>query len=358
MSREPAHAPTAGRVLELLPAHGLLTPTPIAWAVRGLLELDSLAEVSGEAGSYKTFVVLGWACAIATGRDWFGHRVHPGPVLLFVGEGRNGLSRRFLAWTRDGGVSLDTAPLFVSNMAAALTDQTRAAELVAVVAEFMRTHGAPVLILFDTLNRNFGPADENSTADMTAAVAVLDELRAMTGACVCVVHHVGHGDKSRGRGSSVLYGALDAAYLVERDPDGIVRLTARKMKDADLPEPMAFRPVVVDLGLRDDEGAPVTSAVLHASAWTPPPATGKAGRGRHQTAALRLLAEAIERHRANVERSGRDPDQARVALDTWRDLCAEAGIDRRRFAEVLRSLTNTGKVRSAHGFVELGESYV
>ncbi|HUH49034.1 MAG TPA: AAA family ATPase [Mycoplana sp.] len=366
--RENAHVPAdtaesdgsdnPTRALQLLPASMVLTPAPIAWAVRGLLERNSLAEFSGEAGSFKTFAVVDLACSIVTGRDWCGHSVDAGPVLLFIGEGRAGLGRRLQAWSIANNTPLDHAPLFVSNHAAALTDEVRAAELVAVVAEFQRAHGAPMLIVFDTLNRNFGPADENSTADMTRAVATLDELREMTAAAVLVVHHVGHGDKSRGRGSSVLFGALDAAYLVEKDESGIVRLTARKMKDADAPEPMAFRPETVELGFTDDEGEPVTSAALRTVSYTPPPKTGKAGRGKHQTTALQLLVEATERHRFNVEKSGRDPDVARVALDTWRDLCAEADIDRRRFSDVLRTLQNVGRVRVSHGFVELGEGFV
>ena len=351
-------APRAGRVLELLPVEDFLEPHPIAYAIRGVLERDSLAEVSGEAGSYKTFAVISWACAIATGRDWCDRRVSQGPVLLFVGEGRNGLSRRFLAWSRDAGIDLHSTPLRISNMAAAITDPLRSAELVAVVAEFSHQHGPPVLIVFDTLNRNFGPADENSTADMTAAVGVLDELRVLTGACVLVVHHVGHGDKSRGRGSSVLYGALDSAYLVERDADGTVRLTARKMKDAELPEPMAFRPVVVDLGTCDDEGQAVTSAVLRPEKWSPAPQTGKAGRGRHQTTALRLLRETFERHRANLERSGNTLTTVRVTVNDWRDRCGEAGIDRRRFGDLLRTLQSSGHVRVDYGFVEMGEGSI
>jgi len=34
--------------------------------------------------------------------------------------------------------------------------------------------------------------------------------------CVLFVHHTGHKDKSRARGSSVLYAALDAEYIVKR----------------------------------------------------------------------------------------------------------------------------------------------
>ncbi len=357
-ARAEAKATGQNEGLKLLPASSMLTLSPIEWAIRGILERDTLAEIAGEAGTYKTFLVLHMAAAIACGLDWFGHKVQPGPVLIFIGEGRNGFARRVVAWTIANQASVDGAPLFVSNMAAALTDEARAGELVAVIKKFQRRHGAPVLIIFDTLNRNFGPADENSTADMTAAVRVLDEVRAATGACVLLVHHVGHGDKSRGRGSSVLFGALDAAYLVERDEDGTVRLTARKMKDAELPAPLAFRAATVELGIVDEEGEPVTSAVLHAAAYVAPPAKGKAGRGKHQTTALRILRETMQLHRANLARNGYPPDGARVTLDQWRDLCVEAGVDRRRFHEVVTTLKNIRKIRTPFPHVELIEDGV
>lgn len=339
------------RVLSLLPASEFLEPLPIAWAVNGVLELDSVAEVSGGAGSMKTFLVLGLACSIATGQPWCGRAVVQGPVLLFIGEGRAGFRRRLPAWEIAHGISLTGAPLFVSSHAAALTGDLGPHELLAVISDFIAMHGAPVLIVFDTLNRNFGPADENSTSDMTAAVGILDQLREMTGACIVVVHHTGHGDKTRGRGSSVLFGALDAAYLVERDEDGTVRATARKMKDADLPEPMAFRPRVVDLGVTDENGEPVTSVVLSPVSWSPPPQKGKSCRGKHQTTAMRVLRDEIERHRANVAKSGRDPDQAKVSLDAWRTACGEAKVDRRRFSEVSRSLSDAGMVSIRNGYV-------
>ena len=346
------------RGLRLDPIAMALTPRPIAYAIRRVLLLDSLADLIGAAGTFKSFVVIDWICCIATGTPWCGNEVRQGPVLLFLGEGRGGIPLRFRAWSIANGVGIEDAPIFISNEAAALTDETRAAELVAVVAEFQRQHGAPVLIVFDTLNRNFGPADENSTADMTRGIGVLDELRARTGACVLLLHHSGHADKSRARGSSVLIGAVDTEWRTARDDDGTVRLENSKMKEGPEHDGLAFRVMPVELGIDDDAGEAVTSVVLRPAAYMPAPAQGKAGRGKHQTTALRLLTEAIDRHRANVEKSGRDPDQARVALDTWRDLCAEAGIDRRRFPEVLRSLINTGKVRNAHGFVEIGDGYV
>jgi hypothetical protein len=347
----------SGRSLRLDPISTALQPKPIAHLIRNVLARDSLASLIGAAGTYKTFVSIDWMCCIATGTPWCGHSVHQGPVLLFLGEGRSGLAVRIRGWSIGHGVDLDGAPLFISNEAAALTDETRAAELLAVVAEFMRQHGAPVLIVFDTMNRNFGPADENSSLDMTRGVAVLDELRTMTGACILLLHHTGHMDKSRARGSSVLIGAIDSEWRTGRDEDGTVRLDNTKMKEGPEHEGLAFRVSPVETGITDDDGVPVTSVVLRPTAYAPPPAQGKAGRGKWQTTAMRILHDTFDHHRANVAKDGRDPGVARVSFSEWRDKCKDAGMPANRFHDVTESLINAGKIRRNAGFVELGEGW-
>lgn len=69
--------------------------------------------------------------------------------------------------------------------------------------------GKPQLIVVDTLARNFGEGDENNTADMNAFVAAMDDLRSRyPGSTVLVVHHTGHAEKGRSRGSMAFKGAL------------------------------------------------------------------------------------------------------------------------------------------------------
>jgi RecA-family ATPase len=42
----------------------------------------------------------------------------------------------------------------------------------------------PALVIFDTVARNMGPADENSTQDMTGFVRACDEIRTAWGCTV------------------------------------------------------------------------------------------------------------------------------------------------------------------------------
>ena len=93
--------------------------------------------------------------------------------------------------------------------------------------------------MIDTLNRNFGGADENSTKDMTAFVSNLDDLRVTHSATILVVHHSGLASDKRARGSSVLYGAVDANFRLTERADAVV-FTVEVLKDADSPPPMLF----------------------------------------------------------------------------------------------------------------------
>jgi len=119
------------------------------------------------------------------------------------------------------------------------------------------------MVQIDTLARNFGAGDENSTEDMSTFITHLDRhIRQRWSCAVVVVHHSGH-NMERARGSSALKAAVDSEIEVSRDEAGNVRVKVTKMKDAEVPPEMMLRLKGVELpGLFDEEGAPVTSAVL------------------------------------------------------------------------------------------------
>lgn len=332
---------------------------PIDWLVKGYVERDSMAVIYGEPGHGKSFVAIDIACCVATGTDWHGRAVKPGAVFYIAGEGHNGLARRFRAWSEARGVGLAGAPLFISNRSAALTDKASAADVSATVKEMVSSCGVtPTLIVVDTLARNFGAADENSAADMGSFVMNLDNnLRHPWKATVAIVHHSGK-DASRGaRGSTALRGAVDAEYEIARDESGTVRMQPHKMKDAENPEPLAFRLDGIELPLLDEDGNPVFGAALQPVDYVEPPRAGKVGRGKNQTKALEILAQLERENRARLIDAGYSPDGARVGLDQWRDrLAQDAGIDdRQTFYKLKESLRNAGKIRIEAGDIELLE---
>lgn len=324
---------------------------PPRFIVRDVLEADSLALAFGDPGCGKSFLGVDVACCVATGTDFHEHEAEPGAVIYVAGEGRNGLARRFRAWQIARGISLDDAPLYASATPASLCDPESARDVVDAVDDIAERDQAPTLVVIDTVARNFGPGDENSTQDMAGFIQACDRIRTSHGSTVLLIHHTGHHDKTRARGAMALKGALDAEYRLDKDEHGVIRLEATKMKDAEDPEPMAFRLATVELGMQDNEGREVTSAVLETTGYEPPAQKGRQGRGKWQTVALEQLERLYRRHRAYVEADGRNPDTARVSVDAWRDACTTAGMPKQRWAEVRRNLIAQQMVSIEHGFV-------
>ena len=333
------------RKFEVEDAH-LLPDQAVQWVVRGLLESDSLACLSGEPGAGKSFMALSWCFHIAAGLDWCGQRVKPGAVLYICGEGRRGIRRRLHALSIETGVPIDEKLLLsVSKTAANLTSETGVDEVLSVVAEVVKRRGPLSLICVDTLSRNFGAGDENSTADMQLFVAMLDRLREATGATVAVIHHVGRGDKGRGRGSSVLPAAVDTDMLLTVDAARTLHMESLKVKDGEAFKPMAFRLESVDLGQVDEDGDPVTSAVIRQVVDAGSVVKNASARGKNQVTALSVLKQQFAEQRAYIEASSKPVSKVLVTVEEWKERCKALGMDRRRLFDAKGKLEKSGAIR-------------
>ncbi|MDQ1848540.1 helicase RepA family protein [Gemmobacter fulvus] len=317
--------------------------------VDGMIETETVGVIFGDPGCGKSFLAVGLACSVASGHPFHGRKVRQGSVFYIAGEGHNGLARRFHAWAKHHGQNITGLPVFKSNRAAQLLDPASAKDVERAVIGLSTTHGEPALIIIDTLARNFGAGDENSTQDMSGFVAVIDDLRAnWPKTTIIIVHHTGHSDKGRGRGSMALKAALDFEFGVSKDGE-TVTLTNPKMKDApELPEQF-FTLTDVDLGHR------MKSAVLAAAA-APEKAPAKiSGQAK---LALQAFGDALARHGMTKTGDMFPSNRQCVSLEHWRTFCDGAALSsgesdsaaRKAFHDAKRKLQEAGVICIADGF--------
>jgi hypothetical protein len=318
---------------------------PIAWLVHKIIEADTLAVMFGAPGEGKSFLALDLSCCIATGTDFHGHEVEQGAVFYIAGEGHNGIARRLKAWSTHNDVSLSGAPLYVSEGATDLASATNAAMVAEAVQRLAKESGAtPVMIVVDTLARNFG-GDENKATDVGQFVRHVDDhLRRKWKATTLIVHHSGKDGDRGARGSSALKGAADAEYAVSRNEDDkVIRLIPRKMKDSEEPPPMAFQ--LVGVSVLDDDGQNVGGAALKVTEYTAPPRATTAGMGSNQQKALAILEEMHTEIAERLAGQGRSEHEVLVLTEDWQKECEAAEIKRNRFKEVRDGLVKRKAIR-------------
>jgi len=269
-------------------ADAIKSKQALNWILDGYFEDNSLALLVGPVGQFKTFLAIDWAMSIASGVPWLGCRVTQRPVLYIAGEGRSGVVRRMRGWLLYHGRR--PPPLYIAKNATQLLIPSAVSEIQKFLDEH---HQSEPFIVLDTLARNFGPGNENSTADMSIVIATLDDvLRVAACATVLIVHHVPlesiSGSALRSRGSSALPGAADTIITCRRVKGSIV-VHCDKQKEADPPPDKFLADVEVELDQQDNFGNPITTCVLTESDTPTKQSKFNSMRGIHQRSVIRLL---------------------------------------------------------------------
>ena len=235
----------------------LTQPDKDNWLIKNYLELDSTTLLYGASGSGQSFVAVDMACSIATGTSWQGQDTEEGAVFYIAGEGHSGFKKRFRAWQQENNVTLQGKPLFLSQTTIGLPDNTNLNKLIHEIDLLVdRTGHKPKLIILDTLARCL-IGDENFAKDIGGFIQALDTLRLKYGCCVLTVHHTGHTEANRARGSSALKAAMDTELSL-KDIKGTIELSITKQKNHEAPASLHFKLEQIDLG-NDINSAVITS---------------------------------------------------------------------------------------------------
>jgi KaiC/GvpD/RAD55 family RecA-like ATPase len=238
---------------------GLEAVRPPSWLVKNHIEEATFVMVFGQSGAKKSFLVYDLSCCVASGKDWHGHRVKQGSVLIICGEGHGGLNRRLKGWEKHNDTSLADVPLYGNERPLILTEDADIDALIAYIEGRISIDGTPALIVVDTLARALGAADEKSGADINKLIVALTNVIQQYKCSVLLVHHTGHSEAAqhRARGASDLPAAVDHEFRVEKhDEEGLLPatlLTNTKSKDAALVEPVLFDMINVGLGVCDED---------------------------------------------------------------------------------------------------------
>lgn len=247
-------------------AYSLIQEPPKAnWLIKSFIDKGSLMVLFGEPGCMKSFLAIDMGYCIATGQKWHGFPVrNSGPVFYIAGEGFSGLSKRLRALEIAKNIDLKDVPFFISDRPAQLLNPISTNEVIRAIEELKNQHGQPLLVIIDTLNRNFGPGDENKTEDMTNFVNCIDStIRLTYGCAVLIVHHSPLNDSGRARGASSLRGALDWEYCLSKKGE-VRKLSPTKVKDYEPPPEIYFKPqsIFLEGWIDEEDGDVMTSCVL------------------------------------------------------------------------------------------------
>jgi len=301
-------------------------PKPIEWAIKGYMEQGTFSVYYGPPGSAKSYVAIDVAACLATGNPWHGNEVAKGLVLYCGGEGPQAFARRLRAWRTGNGVDGRGSPFVYLSNRIGLHENEAVVSLADAVAELQEEHGVELkCVVVDTWQRHIG-ADENSTADVSAACEnLLQNFRDRFNAALLVLHHTGWGETARMRGSRVLQAECDALFQIQLDRDNHrTSMVCERMRDGEMPDEMVFKGESIDIapeGARDIE-----------TAWYLKLMPGRRvdkvehSLGEKERAILALIRRLYIAEQNRMMGRGQDPEAAEVLAASIRSAIYKAGI--------------------------------
>ncbi len=208
--------------------------TPV-WIVTDFIPDEAYAMLFGTWGTFKTFIALDLALRVACDQqpvDELWDVPKQGAVLFAAGEGRANLAKRIKAWEKihNAGEEVSLFTLVDPVPTIKITEE----RLNAFIDEALRRHPNGILLtIIDTAGRAMEGENENAQENASAFTALVQRLRAELGGSVLALHHTGHQEVKRARGSSVFGTDPDTLVRVDRDAkEYVVALAMNKQKDA------------------------------------------------------------------------------------------------------------------------------
>ena len=215
---------------------------PPDWLIEDLLPEGAYALLVGASRSLKTFIALDLAMTVAgggekywEGENWKGQWTPPeetGPVLFVVGEGRSNIGTRMKAWEEYHNDGNKVNNIILADPVPRVQDDEQAIDSFIETALEIYPDGYK-LIVMDTVGRSMQGVNENAQEHASAFTGLVERLQRELNSAVLALHHSGHAEKTRGRGSSVFIADPDTIIAADREGiEMLVTLSMLKQKDA------------------------------------------------------------------------------------------------------------------------------
>ncbi len=214
---------------------GVNSIVPPTWMVEDLFTHGSHAMLYGPTSSYKTFLALDLVLSVAApsglaiAPNW--NVLTPGRVVFVAGESRGTIRKRVEAWEKihfGGAMVMD---FFLADPVPAVNGNLEPF-LALLKAADPKDRGYKLIVL-DTVGRSLQGQNENQQEVASKYTALVDEIIQATGATVLGLHHTGHENTARARGSSVFTADADTVLRCEQVSKYLAKLKMDKQKEAD-----------------------------------------------------------------------------------------------------------------------------
>ena len=246
---------------KLIGVNDLLTePEPLEWLVDDYILQGTQVQIVGESGLGKTFLAIDLALSIVTGKQWNSRNVKQGPVAYINAEGHTGFRHRLKGWSIKHK-PLKDVPFCLSNGPIDMISKSSMKDVAKYLDKFAAENDGYIAMIFiDTLRRNMS-GNEDDSKDVSIFMNSFEELCRRYGATGFVIHHPGHNNTGRARGSSSQKAALDTALLLKKEKDDM-GLVCTKLKDGGaIPAPVGYELEVVTIPWLDSKGNNITTCI-------------------------------------------------------------------------------------------------
>jgi len=187
-------------------AYALQPKTPVEYIIEPIVRPGTPVLLVGDAGKYKTFIVLSMGVCVAAGKKWLNFQTRHSRVLIVDEENGDDIMRDRLGDMLRGELADDTAAIeFVSMARFNLRDPKEAVLLQALIEKRNAR-----MVIVDALMDLMPGADENTVKDVLPVFMRLRKIADDTGAAIVIIHHSNRGGSYRG--SSAIKGLFPGEF--------------------------------------------------------------------------------------------------------------------------------------------------